>query len=513
MIGIIQMNPTVGDVEGNCDKIIRAVKRLKASLTITPELATTGYPPHDLLLNNEFIKAVLRCNKRIARATRKSLILGTVTLEDNKLYNSALFCNRGKIVSYYHKRILKTKPYFDDQRYFQPGNESGLVSVGRERFGVIFYDEIGRFTPNYNVDCFLVLGSDPYFIDSDRIRTLQRFSRRVKNRIIFVNLVGGQDQLVFDGNSLVLDGRGRIINQLPAFGAVNELIMTRGIKPLNKSERLLHALITGIRDYVSKNGFSKALIGLSGGIDSALTATLATLAVGPENVTAIIMPGPFSSESSFQDAKRLAHNLKIQTMTIDIEPIYRAYLSTLNGIFQETRFGIAEENIQARIRGNILMALSNKFGHLVLSTGNRSESALGYATLYGDLAGGFSPISDLYKREVYRLARYINMRFKREIILKAIIKKTPSAELRPDQKDEDDLPPYHLLDPILQSLINCNFNYQAVVRKGFDKKVTQQILRLIQRSEFKRRQAPIGIKIHKKTFGLNIRMPVTMRWK
>ncbi|MCX7785364.1 MAG: NAD+ synthase [candidate division WOR-3 bacterium] len=543
-IGIAQINSVVGDISGNTEKIIDYIRRAKAKkvdLIIFPELAICGYPPKDLLLKKDFIKEIMKNVRLIAKNSKRiAVILGTV-LPSKKiirpisfdvsmtahfpgytLYNVGLIINNGRIIGHQAKTYLPNYDIFDEKRYFAPAKEYNIFKINKQKIGITICEDIwGDDEPIKNLiakgaDLMVNISASPFYIGKYKLRTTLVKNRARKYRLPFVyaNLVGGQDDLVFDGGSFVYSETGRLIGRAKRFEEdfiivdLDKKVSRMEIKESEVAE-VYSALVLGLRDYVNKNGFDKVILGLSGGIDSALVACLAVSALGRNRVVAVIMPGPFSSISSKIDATLLAHNLGIQPLRIPIDEIYEVYLKTLSEQFKGLPFNATEENIQARIRGNILMALSNKFGYLVLSTGNKSELAVGYSTLYGDMAGGLAVISDVPKTLVYKLCRFINAQAKTSLIPKNIFEKAPSAELRPNQKDQDDLPPYEILDKILYYYIEENLSKDEIIKKGFDKKIVAEIIRRVDHNEYKRHQAPLGIKITPKAFGFGRRMPIT----
>lgn len=543
-IGIAQINPTVGDIRGNTDKIINYINRAKAKkvdLLIFPELAICGYPPKDLLLKNDFIRAITKSNKAIARSSKRiAVIIGTVIPKSKlrkpmsldvsmishfpgyTLYNAGLFISKGEIIGSQAKTYLPNYDIFDEQRYFIPATEYNIFELKKQKIGLTICEDIWRDDkPIKNLiaqgaKLIVNISASPFYIGKyqKRMAIVKELASKYRVSLVYANLVGGQDDLVFDGGSFVYSEDGKLIGKAKRFE--EELIVIDLDKKVSKKEtkesdvaEVYSALVLGLRDYVNKNGFDKVVLGLSGGIDSALVACLAVSALGRNRVVLVIMPGPFSSASSKIDAAKLANNLGIQPLRISIDDIYESYLETLAEQFKGLPFNITEENIQARIRGNILMALANKFGYLVLSTGNKSELAVGYSTLYGDMAGGLALISDVPKTLVYKLCRFINAHAKTPIIPQNIFAKAPSAELRPHQKDQDDLPPYDILDKILYYYIEENLGKDEIIKKGFDKKIVSDIIYRVDHNEYKRHQAPLGIKITPKAFGFGRRMPIT----
>ena len=536
-VTIAQMNPMVGDIKGNMKKMEDVLSKTSSDLIIFPELYITGYPPRDLLERREFIKKVQKANHEVTLLSEKyperGILFGTVLPNKNEygkgLYNSAVLVYNGKILIEEHKSLLPTYDVFDEARYFDPSSEISTVSFKNEILGISICEDAWNdpdlwLKRNYRIDPIEILvkkgatlliniSASPFSMGKDEIRyrIIRNHALKHKKRFIFVNQVGGNDELIFDGKSMYIDENGNLIDILPSF---EEFIKTidLGLKnpvPFTPEERIssvYRALVLGLRDYMRKCGFKKAVLGLSGGIDSAVTCCIAVEAMGSENVLGVSMPSEYSSEGSVKDSKKLAENLGIEFKIIPITPIFRSYLSTLKEHFEGRKEDVTEENIQARIRGNILMALSNKFGYLVLSTGNKSELAVGYCTLYGDMSGGLAVISDVPKTMVYELAYYINR--ESEIIPEEIIKKPPSAELRPDQLDQDTLPPYDILDRILHLYLDQYCTYEEIVKEGLDPETVRWVINAVNRNEYKRRQAVPGLKVTTKAFGAGRRMPI-----
>ena len=546
-IAIAQINTTVGDLGANTELAIRNIRRAReegADLVVFPELAITGYPPKDLLLRRGFVEQ----NKKMLNSISTecidiACIIGFVDyasverpvdtydfsspfhLSKRILYNSAAFIRNGKIRGVQHKSKLPNYDVFDERRYFEPAREWALFEVSSTKIAVNICEDIWvddgptNKQAKMGADLIVSISASPFYTGKLKVRT-ELLSRRASENqvpVLYVNLVGGQDDLVFDGGSCFFDKNGEQVHICKRFAEDFTVVDGTSKKAAAvKGEPVLEmhdALVLGIRDYVRKNSFTKIVLGLSGGIDSAVVAALAAEALGPDNVTALMMPSRISSKSSVTDSEQLAQNLGIDARHIPISEIYDSYMKTLKEEFAGTNPSIAEENIQARIRGNILMAISNKFGHLLLTTGNKSEMAVGYVTLYGDLAGGLAPLSDVAKTSVYALASYINMRAGTGLIPEAIIKKPPSAELKPDQKDSDDLPPYDVLDRILQAYVEEDMSRDEIVKLGIDRRVVEDVIRRADHSEYKRKQAPIGIKITPKAFGFGRRMPITNNYK
>jgi NAD+ synthetase len=541
-ITLHQINTIVGDFQGNIDKIVTAGRRsaqMGASLAIFPELSVTGYPPLDLLENSHFLHQASDALDRLVEKTRDlgvSLIVGTILPSEKliggkPLNNAAVLLEGGRISNVHRKVLLPTYDVFDESRHFQPGECLTTFQVGETGFAMsicedVWNDKTFWTTRQYQYDPvedhlstrpmpLINIAASPFSQGkgSLRVEMLVNIAKRFRTPVIYVNQVGGNDSLVFDGRSLVIDGDGKVVSLAEDFIEETLLLdlenppapVTR-IPEMDDDASVYQALVTGLRDYSAKCGFPSAVLGLSGGVDSSLTATIAADALGAGNVHGILMPSPFTSAASVEDALSIAENLGIRTKTIDISNIYNSYLSELSEGLEGLPGDVTEENIQARIRGNILMALSNRFGHLVLSTGNKSELATGYCTLYGDMSGGLAVISDLYKGEVYRLSRYINR--DREIVPRRVLERPPSAELRPDQKDEDFLPPYDILDPILKAYIEDHKSLSEIIQLGYKGELVATILNMVEGNEYKRQQAAPGIKVSWKAFGLGRIYPI-----
>jgi NAD+ synthase (glutamine-hydrolysing) len=571
-IGMSQINTTVGDFAGNTRKILEAIaaaRSLGVDLITFPELAICGYPPEDLLFKPQFIEENLKSLEKVIKQTSGlAVIVGFVDAKSD-IYNAAAIIYDGKLVSIYHKIYLPNYGVFDENRYFQAGRECPVYTMFGVGIGVnicedIWYEAGPATAQAYaGAEVIVNISASPYHFGKENDRERMLATRAADNVAIIVydNLAGGQDELVFDGNSMVLSEKGQLIARGKQFEEdlivvdldVEAVFRTRLHDPRWRKETLLledqpehvvkimvselspeapkpalpprqtkahsfpgdvyDALVLGTRDYITKNGFKKVLIGLSGGIDSSLVAAIAADALGPSNVIGVLMPSRYSSSGSISDSELLGRNLGIKYITIPIEKVYQAYIETLAEQFRDAKPDAAEENIQARIRGNLLMALSNKFGWLVLTTGNKSEIATGYTTLYGDMAGGFAVIKDVPKTLVYELAKYRNSITNDEVIPPSIISKAPSAELRPEQKDTDSLPPYDLLDPVLTAYVEEDKSVEQIIGSGFEESVVKRAARLVDTSEYKRRQAPPGIKITPRAFGRDRRLPITNRFK
>ena len=549
---LAQMNTVVGDIEGNSGRIVESIARAEAAgaqIAAFPELAVTGYPPEDLVLKDGFVSANQRALEDIAHATGGVLVIvGFVDAEPGRLYNAAGLCHRGEIVGVYRKHLLPNYGVFDEQRYFEPGRDHVLIDTELGVIGVCVCEDVwepegpAASLGDAGAEVIVNINASPFHKNKleERERMLGDRARRARSSIVYVNAVGGQDELVFDGGSLVIDAEGIPVARLKQFEeqfeAVDaplgdarevrgenmrrlslELATPRGTtsavqvhKALDAEAEIYEALKLALRDYVTKNGFTRVVVGLSGGIDSSLTATIAADAIGPENVLGVAMPSEFSTPHSIDDAKQLGENLGIRMIQIPIERPYRAYLDVLDQQLGEEEMALAEENLQARIRGNLLMFISNRYGHLVVATGNKSEAACGFATLYGDMAGGFSVLKDVLKMEVYALARYRNALD--PVIPENVFTKPPSAELRPDQLDQDSLPPYDQLDAILEAYIERDEGLAAMLEAGHDEDTVKRVMRLVDRAEYKRRQAAPGPKVTIKAFGRDRRLPITNRW-
>ncbi|VAX35233.1 NAD synthetase / Glutamine amidotransferase chain of NAD synthetase [hydrothermal vent metagenome] len=520
-IALAQINSTVGDLAGNQKKIVDYIHRAKdqdADIVIFPEMAICGYPPEDLLFKDHFVQDNFKILRSIYKETKG--ITGVVGFVDRdkvgNLYNAAAVITNGKLQGTYHKKYLPNYGVFDEKRYFQAGTMEGMFSVDSVNFGVSICEDIWVKTQSasflhINISC------SPYDVGKLKARhqLLKKRAKENNSFIVYVNLVGGQDELVFDGGSLVIDPKGKIIAEAKAFEEdlliVDLSVRAQQAVPMTQTEGIYKALILGTHDYVKKNGFSKVVIGLSGGIDSALVAVIAVEALGKKNVVCVSMPSKYTSKGTMSDAKQLAENLEVEFKEIIIEETVKSYEKLLSKEFRNHKPNVAEENIQARIRGNILMALSNKFGWLVLTTGNKSEMAVGYCTLYGDMSGGFAVIKDVPKMKVYELAEFINSQGK-VIIPKMIIKRAPSAELRPNQKDQDTLPPYEILDEILKKYVE-NHQPLSKIAKKYNRAIVKKVIQLVDQSEYKRRQSPPGIKITSRAFGKDWRLPIINRYK
>jgi NAD+ synthase/NAD+ synthase (glutamine-hydrolysing) len=537
-----QINSTVGAVSGNAGLIRRAYDegvRAGADVVLVPELAVTGYPPRDLLDRPYFIERALEVRDSLVAMTGDvTLVFGCPVRSaqwcGKPLQNAAIVARNGKVLLEQKKMLLPTYDVFDELRYFEPGKEVHLVEIAGVRVGVSicedfwFDDEIfGKkmYCGNpvddlarQGAEVLLNISASPFNAGKRRARydIFAGIARRYGVPLVYVNQVGGNDELLFDGSSIVIDKAGQTIFCAPAFEEHGTLVQLQGspcesVLALTEEEEIGRGLILGLRDYIAKCGFRDVVIGLSGGIDSALTAAIAAEALGPEHVTGIAMPSQFSSQHSVDDARALAENLGIAFHIVPIAPVYAPYETALDELFGEKKFDTTNENIQARIRGNILMAWSNRTGALVITTGNKSELAVGYCTLYGDMAGGLALLGDVYKTMVYRVSRWINR--EREIIPESTITKPPSAELRPNQTDQDTLPPYDVLDGILKLYIEEWLEVDAIAARGFDRELVARILKLVDTNEFKRAQAAPTIRVSSKAFGSGRDMPIAQRWR
>lgn len=525
---LAQINTCVGDFPGNLRKIREALDRarkLHADVVVFPEMTVTGYPPEDLLFKEDFLAESAKAVRSLARHTRGLLVfVGGAEQAAGKLYNTAFVFRNGRLEARYRKMCLPNYGVFDEARYFTPGTTPLVVEHRGVRIAVSICEDLwvaggayARALKPGMADVLVNLSASPYERNKHGLRrvALAPAPKRLKIPLLYANLVGGQDELVFDGQSFAMDAKGRVAVRARAFEEDFPVVSwpVKAGKPtpeLDPVEEVYRALVCGARDYVDKNRFPKALIGLSGGIDSALVAAIAVDALGASRVTGVTMPSDVTSSETLGDAHRLAEALGIEILELPIRSIFRAYESALDKPFRGTASGTAEENIQARIRGTLLMALSNKFGYLVLTTGNKSETATGYCTLYGDMAGGFAVIKDVPKTLVYKLSRYRNRAARFEIIPASIIRRAPTAELRPNQKDQDTLPPYAHLDRFIEHYVDRDVPARrAQALSGVSPKTAKETARLIDRNEYKRRQAPPGVKITSKAFGRDRRMPIT----
>ena len=538
-IGFAQINPTVGDLKGNCELILGAYERLAAAgaeLVLTPELAITGYPPQDLVFKSRFVPENLAVLEKLhARVGSAALLVGFVDRNEGRgkpFHNAAALLERGKPIRKAYKCLLPTYDVFDEDRYFEPANCVEPFEVQGKKVGVTICEDIWTEhylpRPLYDVDpvgklveqgaeIIVNLSSSPFALHKPAIRyELVAGSARAHQRpICYCNLVGGDDQLIFDGNSIAVNAEGKLIAQLAAFREDERVVDTNSTRTVafhevKTAEQLFAALSLGLRDYCRKCNFRSAVLGLSGGIDSAVTAAIAADALGAENVTGVSMPSPYSSRGSIDDAHAIARNLGIKFLEVSITDAFAVFKSQFKEVFKGLHENETEENMQPRLRAMTLMALSNKFGHLVLSTGNKSELAVGYCTIYGDMAGGLAVISDVPKTIVYELARWINR--VREIIPRSTIDKAPSAELKSNQKDQDTLPPYEILDQILEFYVEENLSARDIIARGFDEKTVRWVQRRVDLNEYKREQAAPGIKVTSRAFGLGRKMPIAQKY-
>ncbi|MGC1528810.1 MAG: NAD+ synthase [Phormidesmis sp.] len=554
-IAIAQINPTVGDLAGNAQRILEAASQaveLGADLLLTPELSLCGYPPRDLLMRPSFIQTMQQQVTSLAKAMPDGLsaLVGlavensaAASQGEKPIFNSMALLQSGQVKDVFHKRLLPTYDVFDEDRYFESGDaaNSFVFSVGENsvHIGVTICEDLwnnesfwGKRAYPVNptqelvekgVDLVVNLSASPYVCGKQalRERMIVHEAKQHQRAIVYVNQVGGNDDLIFDGRSVAVSRQGDLVCRAAAFetdlqtvtfdwatkdlrlGVVQPMLATADAE-------IWAALVLGVKDYAKKCGFKEAVIGLSGGVDSALVSAIAATALGPQNVLGILMPSPYSSVHSVSDAKALAENLGIETQTLAIAPLMQGYDTVLSDLFTDTEAGVAEENLQSRIRGNLLMAVSNKFGHLLLSTGNKSEMAVGYCTLYGDMNGGLAVIADVPKTRVYSICRWLNR--DREIIPDNILTKPPSAELKPDQIDQDSLPDYDTLDDILERLVQKQQSADDIITAGHNAAVVEKVIRLVTRAEFKRRQAPPVLKVTDRAFGMGWRMPIASRW-
>jgi len=579
-VALAQINLTVGDLEGNKEKIVAAMQQAHAAgahIVCLPELALAGYPPEDLLLKPGFVAAQLRTLDELINASGDlpglTAVIGFVD-RDHDIYNAAAIIYEGKLCGTYHKHYLPNYGVFDEFRYFQVGRKAPIFVINGVHVGVTICEDVwypgGAMTlqAQAGAEVIININGSPYHAGKGFFREQMLATRAADNGVIlaYLNMVGGQDELVFDGGSMVLNEQGALIARAREF-AEDMLIVDletasvfrsrlhdlrrrherlqvdphlvpivtitdepqqeplfqsplhlpgaqQRIEPkMGKLEEIYAALVMGTSDYVHKTGFKKAILGLSGGIDSSLTAVIAVDALGAENVLGISMPSAYSSDGSKTDAQELAENLGIELLTIPIEEAFRAALKMLRPALGEVDHGLAVENLQARIRGNILMSVSNQLGPIVLTTGNKSELATGYSTLYGDMAGGFDVLKDVLKTLLYELAVYRNTLGDEPVIPQAVLDKPPSAELRPDQKDTDTLPPYETLDPILKAYVEDDRSFEEIMAMGFERKTVEQVMRMVDYSEYKRRQAPPGVKITTRAFGRDRRLPITNKYR
>jgi NAD+ synthase (glutamine-hydrolysing) len=570
-LALAQINPIVGDLDGNRELILERLAEARsnsADLVLFPELAVTGYPPEDLLLRPGFVRAAEESVEKIARESRGVTVLVGGPHFERDLYNACYVCAGGEIRAVYRKRFLPNYGVFDEDRYFAPGRDLILLEHGKTLVGPTVCEDMWQPGPPATdlalagAELLVNISASPFYVGRDRERE-EMFVTRARDNFCFVafcNSVGGQDELIFDGHSCVIDDEGTILARAPGF---EEALLVVDVEPkevigrrlrdvrrralarerdetppveiihvgspgpsgngrkaagdvlpfVEELEQMRLALELGLKDYVRKNGFKEVVVGVSGGIDSAVTAALAAETLGPERVHCVSMPSRYSSEATRQDARRLAENLGCPFLEMPIDAIVDAFGRALADVFAGREPDLAEENVQARARGVVLMALSNKFGWMLVATGNKSELSVGYATLYGDMAGGFALLKDVYKTDVFRLARHVNERAGRELIPQSIIERAPSAELRDNQLDEDSLPPYPQLDEVLEQYVEHDRTLEELSSDGFDRDVVERAVSMIDRAEYKRRQAPPGVKLRPKAFGRDRRTPITNRWR
>ena len=532
-----QLNLVVGDVDGNTSRIVAAANeardRYRADLVMLPELAVSGYPPEDLLFHSGMRLQVARSLERLKEEVRGiTLIAGYPEYSGAKIFNSAIVIRDGKVLANHRKACLPNYRVFDEKRYFTPGTDATILDINGVRAGVLVCEDAWDSAParqarEKGAQVLLIINASPYEVDKQRMREQQVVRERIQETgipVVFCNLIGGQDELVFDGNSFVMDAKGAVTQRAPAFtegmyvvdlgldaGGVVHPIPAEIVPLQGQEESVYGALVQGTRDYVTKHRFPGVVMGLSGGIDSALTLVIAVDALGAERVHSVAMPSRYTSQMSKDDAALQARNLHVKHSEISIEGMFEATLAALKHEFAGRAPDTAEENIQSRCRGVLLMGISNKTGKMLLTTGNKSEMAVGYATLYGDMAGGFAPIKDCSKLLVYRLCRWRNAQS--EVIPARVIDRPPSAELRFDQKDTDSLPPYEILDPILEAFIEEDLSVDQIAARGFDRVTVGRILDLVKRNEYKRRQAPPGVRVSGRAFGRDWRYPITSGYK
>lgn len=554
-IAIAQLNPTIGDLVGNAAAIQTMAEQAAhqgADLLLTPELSLCGYPPRDLLLDPSFVQAVETVLQQLASRLPPQLhvLVGTVqenqenTLGGKPLFNSIVHLHEGNILECFHKHLLPTYDVFDEDRYFAAGHQPNVLDLKQGKIGVTICEDLWNNSDfwgkrayaadpvaelmSYNVDLIVNLSASPFCVGKQELREamLRHHAQHYHCPLIYANQVGGNDDLIFDGRSVAVNRQGEVVGRALAFApdlllldyTVHDLYASR-VEPsiTDTNAEIWAALVLGVRDYAHKCGFSQAVLGLSGGIDSSLVAAIAGAALGPENVLGVLMPSPYSSDHSVQDAEDLARNLGIPTTQLAIATAMQTYDNILEPVFAGTETGVAEENIQARIRGNLLMAIANKFGRLLISTGNKSEMAVGYCTLYGDMNGGLAAIADVPKTRVYDLCHWLNTHIPTEfdntqtVIPGSVQTKPPSAELKPGQMDQDSLPPYDVLDDILYRYVDAHQSGSQIIDAGHPPEVVDRIIQMVKRAEFKRRQAPPGLKITDRAFGTGWRMPIAAR--
>ncbi|MBM3350488.1 MAG: NAD+ synthase [Betaproteobacteria bacterium] len=528
-IAIAQINCIVGDVAGNANKIVQSAIEAQAqgvTLMVTPELALCGYPPEDLLLRSDFLRA---CDDALVFMSQQlvgiTVIVGHPHKVENECFNAASVLQAGRVLATYHKQVLPNYGVFDEKRYFSHGHEPLVIEHEGIKVGVLICADVWETMPalrakDAGAQLLLALNASPFHMKKQSTR-LERLHDRVRDThlpIVYVNMVGGQDELVFDGASLVLDSKGNTTHELPAFVAEiawvdfedAEPVAANVAAPLSVEASVYNALKLGLSDYIHKNHFPDVVLGLSGGIDSALTLALCVDALGADRVHAVMMPSEFTADMSVNDAREMTSILGVKYSEIAIKGLLDNYLTALAPQFGDLPFDATEENLQARIRGMLLMAISNKFGSIVVTTGNKSEMAVGYCTLYGDMAGGFALLKDVPKTLVYRLSHYRNSLSR--VIPERIITRPPSAELRPNQLDQDSLPPYDVLDGIIEAYVEDDLSAQEIVARGYADRDVDRVIKMIDRNEYKRRQSPIGVRITHKGFGKDRRYPITMKF-
>ncbi|MGA2563269.1 MAG: NAD+ synthase [Steroidobacteraceae bacterium] len=530
-IALAQLDLLVGDVRGNLERVILEARRahatMQADLVAFPELTLSGYPPEDLLFHRGLRRQIEQALQELTEAVPEvGVLVGYPEYDQGRIYNAARLMRGGRVLAQHRKACLPNYKVFDEKRYFTAGTEATVVDFDGYRLGLLICEDAWEPQPAaaaraLGAQLLLIINASPYEIHKQRERE-QVIAERVHETqvpAVYVNLFGGQDELVFDGNSFVMDAQGRLAMRAPAleeglyaasFERRDDAVVPLAgeVAPdMSDDQSVYRALVIGVRDYVDKHGFTGAVVGLSGGVDSALTLAIAVDALGPERVHAVMMPSRYTSDMSREDASAQARALGVSLSVISIEELFETTLHALEHEFQGRAADATEENIQARCRGLLLMAISNKTGRMLLTTGNKSEMAVGYATLYGDMAGGFAPIKDCSKQRVYRLARYRNTLS--SVIPERVLTRAPSAELRPDQKDTDSLPPYDVLDPILEAFIEEDLSVEEICERGFDRAVVARVLDMVKRAEYKRRQAPPGVRVSARAFGRDWRYPIT----
>jgi len=534
-LGIVQENPIVGDIKGNLSLAKKTIERIlskeKVDVILFTEMFITGYPPEDLILRDDLLAAVETALLELSKISPEThIVMGYPKKIGQNIYNSAGVLHHNEVVLEYHKQELPNYEVFDEKRYFSPGKGPGIFEIGDHKLALtvcedIWHTKAVRQASRRGADLILNLNASPFHLNklNERKEMISSHSQKYKLPIVYINQVGGQDELVFDGTSMVMDKNGQQAVQLKKFesesrivkfkkskGSGLDILDSDKLQEENELEDVYNALVLGAKDYIEKNGFPGVLIGSSGGIDSALTATIATDAIGPNKVKTYMMPFKFTSDISVHDAEELAKNLKIEHHVLPIKDIYNSFYSTLEEEFTNKEPDITEENLQSRCRGVLLMGLSNKSGDLVLTTGNKSETAVGYSTLYGDTAGGFAVLKDVPKTLVYRLADYRNTLSK--AIPQRIIDRPPTAELSEDQKDSDSLPDYDVLDRIIEMYVEQDESKETIIEQGFNEQTVERVIKLIDFSEYKRRQAPLGVKITPRGFGKDRRYPITNKF-